>query len=169
MQHTIFFKYTSDEYGCLSNFSAHSLKDKEGKIWQSSEAWYQAQKFVGHPALQEEIRLKPTPKAAKVWAQAHKEKIRPDWQEVSIETMEMALALKVASNPQVGTKLLESGDAKLVERSDYDSFWGDGKDGRGRNELGQAWMRLRDKLRKQELFINAWIATHNDQNIEGRG
>jgi predicted NAD-dependent protein-ADP-ribosyltransferase YbiA (DUF1768 family) len=35
----------------------------------------------------------------------------------------------------------------LLQDSDKDSFWGVGKDRRGRNELGKALERLRSKLR----------------------
>lgn len=146
MVKTIFFKYVNDEYGCLSNFSNHPIKDDQGRIWGTTEAWYQAQKFPDHPDLQEQIRLKPSPKAAKVLAQLYPEKVRKDWHEVSIETMEEALRLKLKYHANIAIKLLESGEAKLVERSDKDPFWGDGKDGQGRNELGKAWMRLRQEI-----------------------
>ena len=40
-----------------------------------------------------------------------------------------------------------SGDAKLVEHTENDSYWGDGGDGSGRNMLGQILMQVRDELR----------------------
>lgn len=39
-------------------------------------------------------------------------------------------------------------NAKPMQNSDKDSFWGVGVDGRGQNHLGKALERLRDKLRK---------------------
>ena len=65
------------------------------------------------------------------------------------------------------TELLSTGDAILVEvshfipfprlsvsdilapfqASEQDAFWGCGLDGKGRNELGKALMKLRDELR----------------------
>ena len=41
------------------------------------------------------------------------------------------------------------GDAKLVEHTTNDSYWGDGGDGRGRNMLGQLLMQVRDELRSE--------------------
>ena len=40
-----------------------------------------------------------------------------------------------------------TGDAKLVERTANDSYWGDGGDGSGTNRLGQILMLVREELR----------------------
>jgi predicted NAD-dependent protein-ADP-ribosyltransferase YbiA (DUF1768 family) len=39
--------------------------------------------------------------------------------------------------------LLKTFPAKLVERTNSDSFWGDGKNRQGENKLGIALMKLR--------------------------
>ena len=39
---------------------------------------------------------------------------------------------------------------QVLNLAKVDSFWGTGEDGKGRNELGKALMRLRDKLRGPE-------------------
>jgi len=46
--------------------------------------------------------------------------------------------------------LLGTGDAKLVEHTENDSYWGDGGDGSGKNRLGILLMRLRDELRAEK-------------------
>ena len=46
--------------------------------------------------------------------------------------------------------LLGTGDAKLVEHTEKDSYWGDGGDGSGKNRLGQILMKVRDELRAAE-------------------
>jgi len=43
--------------------------------------------------------------------------------------------------------LLSTGDAKLNENRDSDSYWGDGGVGKGKNMLGQILMQVREKLR----------------------
>jgi ribA/ribD-fused uncharacterized protein len=43
--------------------------------------------------------------------------------------------------------LLGTGDAKLVEHTERDAYWGDGGDGSGQNRLGQILMQVRDELR----------------------
>ena len=41
--------------------------------------------------------------------------------------------------------LKDTGNAPLVERTDTDSFWGDGKNRRGQNQLGQLLMKIRSE------------------------
>jgi predicted NAD-dependent protein-ADP-ribosyltransferase YbiA (DUF1768 family) len=41
---------------------------------------------------------------------------------------------------------LATADAKIVEHTTNDSYWGDGGDGSGRNMLGQVLMRVREEL-----------------------
>ena len=58
---------------------------------------------------------------------------RKDWDVVKIDIMKKALlAAQRPSKDAVST-----GKRKLVERSPYDSFWGDGGDGTGKNCLGK--------------------------------
>ena len=48
----------------------------------------------------------------------------------------------------IAALLLSTGDAKLVEHTENDSYWGDGGDGSGRNMLGQILMQIRTELRQ---------------------
>ena len=53
--------------------------------------------------------------------------------------------------------LLETGDRKIVEHSPYDSYWGDGPDGKGLNRLGVLLMKLRDAFsgkKKKQHYNN---------------
>ena len=61
--------------------------------------------------------------------------------------MRKALFAKFTRSKYLRDRLLETGDRELVERSPYDSFWGDGGNGTGRNWLGRLLMELRTKLR----------------------
>jgi len=45
--------------------------------------------------------------------------------------------------------LLDTGDAKLVEHTTNDDYWGDGGDGSGKNMLGRLLMEVREELRKE--------------------
>jgi N-glycosidase YbiA len=47
-------------------------------------------------------------------------------------------------------RLLATGDADLIEHTENDDFWGDGGDGKGRNELGRILMAVREVLREAE-------------------
>jgi predicted NAD-dependent protein-ADP-ribosyltransferase YbiA (DUF1768 family) len=48
---------------------------------------------------------------------------------------------------ELGALLLATGDARLVEHTENDAYWGDGGDGSGRNELGRILMAVRAALR----------------------
>jgi ribA/ribD-fused uncharacterized protein len=62
--------------------------------------------------------------------------------------MSKALTAKFTQHPELKALLLGTGDARLVEHTENDSYWGDGGNGRGRNMLGQLLMQLRTKLRE---------------------
>ena len=46
--------------------------------------------------------------------------------------------------------LLATGDAKLVEHTENDDYWGDGGDGRGKNMLGRILMDVRGALARDD-------------------
>lgn len=68
--------------------------------------------------------------------------------------MKLALRAKFTQHQFLHDLLLSTGDRKLVEHTDKDSFWGDGGDGRGQNKLGHMLMELRQELKHNQLRIN---------------
>ena len=74
------------------------------------------------------------------------DKYRPDWMEVRVDIMEQILREKLRQHAYVVKKLRVSGDARLIEGSWRDGFWGIGEDGEGQNVLGNLWMKLRGEL-----------------------
>lgn len=148
----IIFKYTSDEYGCFSNFSPHPIV-VDGKEWKTTEAWYQAQKFTD-ANIQEQIRLKPTPKASKILAQIGHPSFRIDWDRIRTSVMGQALRYKVDQHPKIREKLLATGKEEIWEYSTKDFFWGGNPyTGQGENMLGKLWMDLRCELRINDLRL----------------
>ena len=71
---------------------------------------------------------------------------RNDWEEVKEEIMFKALQAKFTQHDKLKQLLVGTKNRQLVERSPYDSYWGDGGDGSGKNRLGVLLMRLRDDL-----------------------
>lgn len=61
--------------------------------------------------------------------------------------MRQAVRAKFTQHDDIRAILLATGDAKLVEHTDNDAYWGDGGDGSGKNLLGQILMEVRDELR----------------------
>lgn len=76
--------------------------------------------------------------------------VREDWKSVNILLMENILRLKYAQNPDCAEFLRLTGNCILNERTDRDSFWGDGplvnEIREGQNQLGYCHMRLRSEM-----------------------
>ena len=77
--------------------------------------------------------------------------LRHEWEEVRDEIMLRALTAKFTQYPHLRTKLLETGDAPIVEHTERDLYWGDGEDGRGQSMLGTLLVQLRDALKRGYL------------------
>ncbi len=92
------------------------------------------------------ILCAPTPGIAK--RLGRKCTMRPDWDDVRIETMHRMLLVKFA-NPELAAKLLLTGDRQLVEGNWWgDRFWGvDAKKWIGSNHLGELLMQIRTEIR----------------------
>ncbi|WP_145366090.1 NADAR family protein [Stratiformator vulcanicus] len=145
MSEVINFYSTTDEYGEFSNFAAFPIR-LDGKRWPTSEHYFQAAKFADS-AYQEEIRLAHSPMKAARLGRSRKKPLRKDWESIKIEVMRAAVIAKFAQYDELRIKLLGTGDAKLVEHTSNDAFWGDGGDGSGRNWLGLILMEVREELR----------------------
>ena len=141
------FYSVNDDYGEFSNFARYSIRLK-GKSWPTSEHYFQAQKFA-NARDQEEIRGASTPMLAAQWGRDRKRKLRRDWESAKLGVMREAVEAKFRQHEDLRTRLLATGDAKLVEHTENDAFWGDGGDGSGRNELGRILMAVRDRLRSE--------------------
>lgn len=148
MPDVINFYSTSGEYGCFSNFSRHSVFLK-GKRWPTSEHYFQAMKFEGTEHA-EAVRRCERPAEAANMGRDRKLPLRRDWESVKNQVMLEVVRAKFSQHEELRAVLLGTGDAKLVEHTENDSYWGDGGDGSGKNRLGQILMRVREELRAAE-------------------
>jgi ribA/ribD-fused uncharacterized protein len=139
------FYSTTGEYGCFSNFSRHTVFLK-GKRWPTSEHYFQAQKFAG-TEHEEAVRLCKRPSEAAAMGRSRKLPLRRDWESVKDGIMLEVVRAKFTQHDDLKAILLGTGDAKLVEHTENDSYWGDGGDGSGKNRLGQILMQVREELR----------------------
>ncbi|CAN5737120.1 NADAR family protein [soil metagenome] len=139
------FYSVGEEYGCFSNFSPHPIRLK-GKIWPTSEHYFQAQKFAGTPD-EEEVRRAKSPMIAARMGRSRKRPLRKDWESAKDRIMHEAVLAKFSQHDDLQEVLLDTGDAEIVEHTENDAYWGDGGDGGGKNRLGQILMRVRNELR----------------------
>lgn len=149
MAETINFYLKNGEYGCFSNFAAYPIR-LDGKVWPTSEHYFQGQKFIDEPDHQEAIRLEKSPMIAARMGRDRSKKLRADWESVKDEIMLVAVRAKFLQHEDLRTILLATGDAKLVEHTEHDRYWGDGGDGSGKNMLGQILMQVRVELRERQ-------------------
>jgi len=147
----------------------------DGQEWTSTEHYFQAQKFLPEDATQaqkdyaEVIRNAKTPSMTRIlgkqkrvggykWKtdlnpfieEANKAGVtmRPDWDQVKESVMRKAVTAKFTQNPSLRKVLLSTKDAILIEDSPWDSEWGNGKNGNGKNKLGKILMKVREKLKE---------------------
>lgn len=141
----VVFYRVNDPYGAFSNFSQYGF-DIDGKHWPTSEHYFQAQKFAG-TTHEEEVRLAPTVRDAARIGRDRRLPLRPDWENVKLDVMRMALHHKFAAHPSLADLLLSSGDEEIIEQTTDDYYWGCGSDGSGMNMLGKLLMELRAEYR----------------------
>lgn len=147
MSEEIKFYSTKEAYGCFSNFAAYPIK-LGGKVWPTTEHYFQAQKFYDSD-YQEKIRQEKSPTIAARLGRSRKVKIRPDWESVKEGIMRDALVAKFTQYPELTKILLNTNSAILIEHTTNDSYWGDGGDGTGKNRLGHLLMSVREELRQK--------------------
>lgn len=137
-----------DAFGEFSNFYKAPVTI-EGLEWPTTEHYFQAQKFVGHPHA-ERIRTVSSCTQCKKLGQVRTVPMRSDWEKVKHDVMYTACLAKFTQHASLKKILLSTGNALLVEHTRNDKYWGDGGDGSGKNMLGKTLVRVRDTLRSQE-------------------
>ena len=84
---------------------------------------------------------------AKRWPTSEHYAARPGARQLGV--MREAVEAKFRQHDDLRALLLGTGDAMLIEHTGHDDFWGDGGDGRGRNELGRILRAVRQCLRDE--------------------
>lgn len=131
-------------YGFMSNFWKAKMTIY-GKIWDTIEHAYQAQK-TEIPEEQNKIWAAKTARSARDMGQLVQ--MRPDWDDVKDQVMRECVRAKMKQHPDLQAQLLATNDEELIEDSPVDWYWGCGKDGTGKNMLGKILMEVRDELLK---------------------
>lgn len=149
MPDVINFYRVSDEFGCFSNFAPYPVR-MDGKVWPTSEHYFQAQKFeeVEH---REKIRKAKSPMIAARMGRDRKKPLRRDWESVKVSVMREVVRAKFTQHEDIRQILLSTGDAKIVEHTENDAYWGDGGDGAGKNMLGRVLMEVREELKRGSI------------------
>ena len=139
------FYSVSDDFGAFSNFARYPIV-VGGKSYQNSEHYFQSQKFRD-ATYKEKVRKAQSPMRAAELGRSRKIKLRPDWESAKVDVMRTAVRAKFEQHEEARALLLSTGDAKLVEHTERDDYWGDGGDGSGKNMLGRILMDIRSALK----------------------
>ena len=134
-------------YGEFSNFALYEIKIK-GKVWKTSEHYFQAQKFAGTD-YEHTIRKAKTPMKAAELGRTRKVRIRQNWDNIRDNVMYDALKAKFTQHNDLKELLISTDGKQLIEHTENDAYWGDGgkvNNFKGKNKLGKLLMKLRDEL-----------------------
>ncbi|MGB0713410.1 MAG: NADAR family protein [Gammaproteobacteria bacterium] len=113
--------------------------------WPTVEHYYQAMKFE-LAEQREAVRTCETPQQARELSEQHAKAVRKDWKQVRQTMMTRAIYIRCRTHADLAAALLATGERTLFESSQYDYFWGCGRDGRGTNAYGTVLMNVRAKL-----------------------
>ena len=138
-------------YRYLSNFWPVKVK-LDGLEYPSVEHAFQAAKSLD---FAERRAVKNAKTASEAKRMGRKIKRRADWFDVSLQIMETLIRQKFTRYPELGNKLLETGDAKLIEGNNWnDRFYGavydtNRNEWMGENHLGKLLMKIREELKQE--------------------
>lgn len=132
------------KYRFLSNFYPSQVS-LDGVSYPTVEHAYQAAKTF-NPYEREYVRSRATPAAAK---RAGKQffRMRPDWDDVKVQTMKYLLMQKFMGYHDLSLQLYQTGDIYIEETNTWnDTFWGV-CNGKGQNVLGNLLMEIRESVK----------------------
>lgn len=156
----VFYK-TREEYGELSNMAHGFPLMWEGLRFHSSEALYQAHKFlpetrVYDPSEEREVcpfeivMAQGNAMVSKMKAKKYRHVERPDWHDIKLDVMNYCVRLKYQQHQRAMDRVLDDTlGLPIVEKSRKDRLWGAVNDYKGNlvgeNLLGCLWMIIRDE------------------------
>ncbi len=135
-----------DPYGCFSNFSRHEVY-LDGRMWPTSEHYFQAQKYKGTPRYEAILKTK-TPREAADLGRDRSLPIRADWGLTKDNVMREVVLKKFMTHDDLRKILLSTGTEDIIEDSPYDAYWGRGPNGNGKNMLGRILVETREYLKE---------------------
>jgi len=131
----------------LSNFSIHSVHVPNFGTFPTAEAAFHAHKNPDNKEYVRKQEVAFTPHVSKRLGRLCK--IRDDWDDKKDSIMYRILELKFQQHDDIRENLLTTGLRPIIEHGP-DHYWGDGRNGRGKNMRGRLLTKLRNKLYLRE-------------------
>jgi ribA/ribD-fused uncharacterized protein len=145
MSDAIEFNSKTELYSEFSNFHSAPIQMHD-ETWPTVEHYFQAQKFPTDTALQSVIRTAKSPAVARRLGKTKTPSFRADWNEIREEVMVCALRAKFSQHPVLRDLLVNTGSKELRELAVWDSYWGTGRTGKGKNRMGALLTKVRAEL-----------------------
>ncbi len=137
----------------LSNFWP-CIVHMDGKDYRSLEHAYQAAKTLDE---EERAWIRASSYAGIAKRKGRRVTIREDWDRIKRPIMFELVMDKFTRDESLKTKLLETGNALLVEDNTWgDTYWGK-CNGEGKNHLGKILMRVRREIRQLDRLGKVWL------------
>jgi hypothetical protein len=148
-----------------SAYSQWAMRDIEidGSVFNCNEQYmmYKKAELFGDEHAINHIMSAFDPSVQKSWGRKVKKFDKDKWEAIAKDVVYEANYAKFTQNEDCLKELMASGDKIIVEASPYDCIWGigmscddpgvtDEKNWRGTNWLGEAIMKVRENIRKQE-------------------
>ena len=146
------FSSKTPEYQFLSNFES-TLVLVDGRVYCSSEHAYQSlrKEYIGADESEQNApssaaaSKKQGKKAVSKWSASATEEELEAYRQKVVPLMQRIVHCKFHSNPVLREALLKTHPAALIEQTDSE-FWGEGRDGHGKNHLGQILAAERERM-----------------------
>ena len=104
---------TKGPWSCLSNYFVRETFI-QGYPYPTVEHYFQAQKFAGKPALQEQVRKSRSGLQAKKLAEEKVEEMVGNWEEIKDAVMQRGVEAKFAQHADLKDVLLSTDQAEVV-------------------------------------------------------
>ncbi len=137
-----------DKNNPLSSCSEHPIV-LEDNNWATCEHYVQARLLRSLAQAKKVEQMTTGEQAAAFAAPWYRRKVT-DYKKLAPVLMTRALYTKIQMYEEVREALLAIDTPLIIESSQYDYFWGIGRDQRGENHLGKIWMNIREKLTTSE-------------------
>jgi len=125
--------------------------EHEGIKYNTVEAFFQAQKSLDPQIRAKVAQMDPSTAKRFCGRKAANFKLRPNWDNLRNDIMEIGLRAKFVPGTNHHKKLMET-EGEIIEWNNWgDTYWGkDIRTGKGRNFLGLLLMKLRDEYKNRE-------------------
>ena len=138
------FYSVKDPYGEFSNFALFPIL-VDGRLYQSSEHYYQSEKYIDLE-LKEKVINASTPMEAALIGRDPRFPKRDNWETHKDVAMEIAVRAKFSQYPVLQDLLQSTNKSLIFEHTKNDCYWGDCLDRSGKNKLGILLMKVRAEL-----------------------